>query len=64
MQKIKNVINQVRSLAVREEGQGMVEYILVTGVIAVVIVTASATGIKGSVATAVTELGTKITDAI
>ncbi len=53
MSRITNLFRNVFAGAEREEGQGTVEYVLVTGLIAVVLVVGAVDPLKGAVASAI-----------
>ncbi|MCA9856826.1 MAG: hypothetical protein KC458_06065 [Dehalococcoidia bacterium] len=64
MQFIKRFIDQVRTAAPREEGQGTVEYIMVTGLIVGAVVVAAQTPLATAVGTFVTAAAANITGAL
>ncbi|MCK9485509.1 MAG: Flp family type IVb pilin [Dehalococcoidia bacterium] len=53
MSRINNFFLNLSARAEREEGQGTVEYVLVTGLIAVVLVVGAVDPLKGAVASAI-----------
>ncbi len=63
MQNFTHFIKQVRAAAVREEGQGTVEYVLVTGVIVVALVGVALTGLDSALDGAITAATSAITGA-
>lgn len=61
MQTLRSVRDIVRGLPTREEGQGMVEYVLIIGTISLVIVAAFlTTGISGAISGLANEIATAI----
>ena len=63
MTRINNFFQNLVAGVEREEGQGTVEYILVTGLVAVAIVVAAVGGLDGALTSAIGRVSSAITSA-